>query len=80
MLGALCHYVTHAEAKDFQPMKANFGLLPPPQQAMGKSDRYHWYSERALTALRRAARANGLIYDREKAEAGLTAVTQPAND
>ncbi|HTX78135.1 MAG TPA: methylenetetrahydrofolate--tRNA-(uracil(54)-C(5))-methyltransferase (FADH(2)-oxidizing) TrmFO [Longilinea sp.] len=29
MLGALCHYVTHAELKDFQPMKANFGLLPP---------------------------------------------------
>ncbi|MBK8984586.1 MAG: methylenetetrahydrofolate--tRNA-(uracil(54)-C(5))-methyltransferase (FADH(2)-oxidizing) TrmFO [Chloroflexi bacterium] len=74
MLGALCHYVTHAEAKDFQPMKANFGLLPPPQQPMGKSDRYHWYSERALTALRRAARANRLPYNREKAEMGLTAV------
>jgi methylenetetrahydrofolate--tRNA-(uracil-5-)-methyltransferase len=28
MLGALCHYITHAELKDFQPMKANFGLLP----------------------------------------------------
>jgi methylenetetrahydrofolate--tRNA-(uracil-5-)-methyltransferase len=29
MLGALCHYVSHAEAKHFQPMKANFGLFPP---------------------------------------------------
>ncbi len=29
MLGALCHYVTHANLKDFQPMKANFGILPP---------------------------------------------------
>ena len=28
MLGALCHYVTHAEVKTFQPMKANFGILP----------------------------------------------------
>ena len=28
MLGALCHYVTHAEPKDFQPMKANFGIVP----------------------------------------------------
>jgi methylenetetrahydrofolate--tRNA-(uracil-5-)-methyltransferase len=28
ILGALCHYVTHAQAKDFQPMKANFGILP----------------------------------------------------
>jgi len=80
MLGALCHYVTHAEAKDFQPMKANFGLLPPPQQTMGKSDRYRPDHKSIHSALRRAARANGLIYDREKAEAGLTAVTQPAND
>lgn len=29
MLGALCHYVTHADMRDFQPMKANFGILPP---------------------------------------------------
>ncbi|PWH11929.1 MAG: methylenetetrahydrofolate--tRNA-(uracil(54)-C(5))-methyltransferase (FADH(2)-oxidizing) TrmFO [Anaerolineae bacterium] len=28
MLGALCWYITHAEMKDFQPMKANFGILP----------------------------------------------------
>jgi methylenetetrahydrofolate--tRNA-(uracil-5-)-methyltransferase len=28
MLGALCHYISHAEAGSFQPMKANFGLLP----------------------------------------------------
>ena len=28
MLGALTHYVTHADLKDFQPMKANFGILP----------------------------------------------------
>jgi methylenetetrahydrofolate--tRNA-(uracil-5-)-methyltransferase len=29
MLGALCHYICHADLKDFQPMKANFGILPP---------------------------------------------------
>ena len=28
MIGALCHYVTHASPRDFQPMKANMGLLP----------------------------------------------------
>jgi methylenetetrahydrofolate--tRNA-(uracil-5-)-methyltransferase len=28
MLGALCHYITSADLKDFQPMKANFGILP----------------------------------------------------
>lgn len=60
MLGALCHYVTHAEGRHFQPMKANFGLLPAPQHDLPKSERYQWYSERALTALRRFARANGI--------------------
>jgi methylenetetrahydrofolate--tRNA-(uracil-5-)-methyltransferase len=29
MLGALCHYITHADAGSFQPMKANMGILPP---------------------------------------------------
>lgn len=28
MLGALCHYISSTELKTFQPMKANFGLLP----------------------------------------------------
>jgi len=28
MIGALCHYITHASPHTFQPMKANFGLLP----------------------------------------------------
>lgn len=68
MLGALCHYVTHASMKDFQPMKANFGLFPQPPSQMPKSDRYRWYSERALTAMRRFARNNDLDYDRQLAE------------
>lgn len=29
MLGSLCRYITEAESKTFQPMKAAFGLLPP---------------------------------------------------
>jgi len=28
MLGALCHYVSHASPETFQPMKANLGILP----------------------------------------------------
>ena len=72
MLGALCHYITHAEAKNFQPMKANFGLFEQPPGKIGKRDRYQWYSERSLTSLRRFARANGLNYDREIAESDLS--------
>jgi methylenetetrahydrofolate--tRNA-(uracil-5-)-methyltransferase len=50
MLGALCHYVTHAALKDFQPMKANFGILPPLDSSsrIGKRDRGKAYAERAL--------------------------------
>ncbi len=71
MLGALCHYVTHADAKHFQPMKANFGILPPPEQRLGKAERYQWYSQRALQQMRRFARENSLRYDRQMAEGEL---------
>ncbi len=56
MLGALCHYVTHASAADFQPMKANFGILPPLEGGVGKGrrnkrQRMAAYAERAEQAL-----------------------------
>jgi len=68
MLGALLHYVTHADSKHFEPMKANFGLFTLPENKMGKQERYQFYVERALTALRRFARESGVRYEREKAE------------
>ncbi len=52
MLGALCHYITHAEPKDFQPMKANFGLMPPlAEPVRNKRARYQAYADRALNDL-----------------------------
>lgn len=55
MLGALCHYVAHAEAKHFQPMKANFGILPElPEKVKGKHDRYVAYVERGLAEMQAA--------------------------
>jgi methylenetetrahydrofolate--tRNA-(uracil-5-)-methyltransferase len=53
MLGALCHYITHADLKDFQPMKANFGILPLLNDTakIGKRERAKLYAERALTDL-----------------------------
>jgi methylenetetrahydrofolate--tRNA-(uracil-5-)-methyltransferase len=53
MLGALCHYITHADLKDFQPMKANFGILPPLtfEKKTGKRERGQFYADRALNAL-----------------------------
>jgi methylenetetrahydrofolate--tRNA-(uracil-5-)-methyltransferase len=49
MTGALCHYVTHAGAADFQPMKANFGILPPVNGSeRGKRQRAQAYVSRAM--------------------------------
>jgi methylenetetrahydrofolate--tRNA-(uracil-5-)-methyltransferase len=53
MLGALCHYITHEDLRDFQPMKANFGILPPLDgtSRLGKLERGRAYTERALRDL-----------------------------
>lgn len=53
MLGALCHYITHSDLKDFQPMKANFGILPPLENTArtGKRERGKLHAERALADL-----------------------------
>jgi methylenetetrahydrofolate--tRNA-(uracil-5-)-methyltransferase len=53
MLGALCHYITHADLKNFQPMKANFGILPPLENSerLGKRERAQAYAERARADL-----------------------------
>ena len=64
MLGALCHYVTHADPKHFQPMKANFGILPPlAQPPRDKRLRGAAYAERALDDLRAAIEAQGILSD-----------------
>lgn len=51
MLGALCHYISHASAADFQPMKANFRLLPPLDESVrGKRPRAQAFSLHAREA------------------------------
>ncbi len=55
MLGALTHYITHADAKRFQPMKANFGIippLPPSKKKIGKRERAALRAERSLIDLK----------------------------
>ena len=53
MLGALCHYITHASPQDFQPMKANYGIMPPltDSDARGRRNRAVAFSQRALESL-----------------------------
>jgi methylenetetrahydrofolate--tRNA-(uracil-5-)-methyltransferase len=51
MVGALCRYVTTPH-KDFQPMKANYGLLPPlAHRVRKKQARHQQMSDRALSDL-----------------------------
>jgi len=53
MLGALCHYISHAEPRTFQPMKANFGLLPAPPgpRVRDRRQRQQIYADRSAEAL-----------------------------
>jgi methylenetetrahydrofolate--tRNA-(uracil-5-)-methyltransferase len=53
MLGALCNYIVHAAATDFQPMKANFGIMPliSGMERAGRRARAQAYAERSLRDL-----------------------------
>ncbi len=62
MMGALFKYITHADTSSFQPMKANFGLMPPlEEETRNKGDRYQLYAERALEALATFVEKNGVL-------------------
>ncbi|MFH1446921.1 MAG: FAD-dependent oxidoreductase, partial [Chloroflexota bacterium] len=62
MVGALMHYIAHAEAQDFQPMKANFGLFPPLSSDLHlrKKERYQAYGDRALKDLQAYISSQGI--------------------
>lgn len=52
MLGALCEYISDKSVKNFQPMGANFGVLPPIEPKIrDKKERYAALAERALLSL-----------------------------
>ncbi len=52
MIGSLSQYISHYEGADFQPMGANFGVLPPLDEPIrDKRLRYEELSRRGLEAL-----------------------------
>lgn len=60
MMGALSHYAAEYPGKDFQPMGANFGVLPPlPEKIRDKRERYLALAQRALGELERSLREAG---------------------
>lgn len=51
MLGALARYITSADPDNFQPMNANFGLLPPCPDIRDKTKRKSAMAQRALGSI-----------------------------
>lgn len=61
MIGSLCGYIT-SETTDFQPMNANFGLLPPLERRVRKKkERNQLLSERALASMREFIQQYGIV-------------------
>jgi methylenetetrahydrofolate--tRNA-(uracil-5-)-methyltransferase len=69
MLGALIRYVHEADPAHFQPMNANFGLLPPlGEEVRDRRRRKELLAARALAAMREFAKEVGVAGE----EAGVT--------
>lgn len=53
MMGALAEHISASVSKNFQPMGANFGILPPlPEKIRDKRERYAALSQRGLNDLK----------------------------
>lgn len=51
-IGSMAKYITSANAKNFQPMNANFGLFPElPVKTKGKKERNEMHAKRALETI-----------------------------
>lgn len=51
MCGALASYISNPGVTDFQPMNANFGIIPSLEGKMKKQQKYEKYAERSLEKL-----------------------------
>lgn len=52
VMGSLAYYITHGSETDFQPMKANFGILPDFAERIKKKERKSAYASRAIEAMK----------------------------
>ena len=60
VMGALANYITNASQDDFQPMKANFGILPDLATRVKKKERKEKYAVRALEIMEEFVKENEL--------------------
>ncbi|MCD7809625.1 MAG: methylenetetrahydrofolate--tRNA-(uracil(54)-C(5))-methyltransferase (FADH(2)-oxidizing) TrmFO [Erysipelotrichaceae bacterium] len=52
VMGSLAYYITHADKTNFQPMKANFGILPALEVRVKKKERKAAYATCALKEMK----------------------------
>jgi methylenetetrahydrofolate--tRNA-(uracil-5-)-methyltransferase len=56
-MGSMAHYITSTNAKNFQPMNANFGLFPDlPVKIKAKQERNEQHAKRALETIQNFAK------------------------
>lgn len=61
MIGALSRYISDESVDNFQPMGANFGVLPPlPDKIKDKQERYMQLANRGMNSLKEFAKNNNL--------------------
>ena len=61
MIGALSRYISDESVKNFQPMGANFGVLPPLEEKIrDKQERYMQLAQRGMNSLKEFAKNNNL--------------------
>ena len=61
MIGALSRYISDESVKNFQPMGANFGVLPPLEEKIrDKQERYMQLAQRGMNSLKEFAKNNDL--------------------
>lgn len=57
MMGALFEFISTADAKHFQPMPPNFGIIAPfPEKIRNKRERYQAYASRSIEVLKQQNR------------------------
>lgn len=52
VMGSLAYYITHGDETNFQPMKANFGILPDLAIRVKKKERKDVYATRAIKKMK----------------------------
>lgn len=51
VMGSLAYYITHGDEDNFQPMKANFGILPDLELKVKKKEKKATYANRAIQTM-----------------------------